>query len=96
MFDLPTTEAAEAAEYRRFREFLIKRGFIMVQQSVYGKLVLNASISESVKTVIRKNLPKKGNVQLLEITEKQFSSIEYLVGKGQTKIIDSDKRLIEL
>lgn len=95
-FDLPMLTSEDKREYRHFRKFLIKRGFIMMQKSVYTKLVLNATVSQSIRQAVRKSMPKDGLLQMLEITEKQFVSIEYLLGEGQTKIIDSDNRLVEL
>ena len=95
-FDLPMVASKDLAQYRIFRRFLIKNGFIMMQQSVYSRLVLNNGSSNLLKRHIANNLPKNGLVQMLEITEKQFAGIEYLVGKRKTNIIDSDKRIIEL
>ena len=95
-FDLPTLTSSDLVEYRKFRNFLIKNGFIMMQESVYCKLVLNNNSSNLLKKQIYKNLPKSGLVQLLQITEKQFTSIEYLKGKSKSNIVDSEKRIIEL
>ena len=41
-FDLPVLTAKERREYRRFRNELLKNGFIMLQESVYCKLALNS------------------------------------------------------
>lgn len=95
-FDLPSTTSKDLFEYRNFRRFLIKNGFIMMQESVYSKLVTNSSSSNLLKKQIYKNLPSAGIIQLLQVTEKQYASIEYLRGHSQTKIIDNDKRIIEL
>ena len=95
-FDLPTLTVRDGQNYRRFHKFLIKNGFIMAQYSVYSKLVLNASHAASVREILVKNVPPKGLVQCLQITERQFASIEYLVGRAQTKIIDSDSRWVEI
>lgn len=78
-FDLPTEMAKDRKNYSQFRKFLIKEGFIMMQESVYAKLVLNNSITNSIKDKISKNKPQKGIVQMLIITEKQFNSMEYIV-----------------
>lgn len=96
MFDLPTTTQKNLVEYARFRKFLIKNGFIMLQESIYSKLVINRSSLSLVKKKIKDNLPSSGNVQLLEITEKQYASIEYLRGESQKKIINSEERVVEL
>ena len=52
--------------------------------------------SAAVKQRIRDNVPNEGLVELLEITENQFSKIEYLVGEEQQLVIDSLDRLVEL
>ena len=36
-FDLPTLTLEDKKEYRNFRKFLLKRGFAMMQESVYSK-----------------------------------------------------------
>ena len=95
-FDLPMISSADRREYARFRKSLIKNGFIMMQKSVYSRLVLNGTVSSSVKRLVDTNLPHEGLVQMLEVTEKQFSEIIYLMGAKQNKVIDSDKRYIEL
>lgn len=95
-FDLPVTSTQERREYARFHRFLVKSGFMMMQESVYCKLALNATVQASLLANIRKHKPPKGIVQILNVTEKQFSRIEYLVGNYNGDIINSDERLIEL
>ncbi len=68
----------------------------MMQESVYTKLALNNSIVNSVKDKINKNKPPKGIVQMITITEKQFNSIEYIVGKKDTDVLDNTERMIIL
>ena len=78
-FDLPIETSKDRKIYSRFRKFLIKEGFIMMQESVYSKLTLNNSITNAIRDKIEKKKPPKGIVQMLVITEKQFSSMEYIV-----------------
>ena len=68
----------------------------MMQKSVYTKLALNNSIVNSIKDKIYKSKPKEGIVQMLTITEKQFSSIEYITGKKESNILDDTERMIIL
>lgn len=96
MFDLPTLTQNDMREYRRFRKYLIKSGFIMMQESIYSKLVLNNETAKLVANQVRKNIPRDGLVQMLVVTEKQFGSMEILVGNLQSTYIDNDKRLVEL
>ncbi len=95
-FDLPMQTDKNRLEYNRFRKFLIKSGFIMMQKSVYTKLVINNVTSLAVKKTVREHLPPEGLVEMLEITERQFSSIEYLSGSAQTMILDSTERYVEI
>lgn len=95
-FDLPMETAKDRTEYARFHKFLIKSGFIMMQKSVYSKLVINNVTSEAVKSKVAGNLPPAGIVELLEVTENQFSRIAYLVGERQTLVEESMDRLIEV
>ena len=95
-FDLPTETSKNRLDYTRFHKFLIKNGFIMMQKSVYSKLVINNVTSAAVKTKISKNLPPAGIIELLDVTENQFSRIEYLIGEKQSVIEESMERLIEV
>lgn len=95
-FDLPTETAKDRKIYAKFRKELINEGFIMLQESIYSKLALNNSIVKSIKEKIYKNKPPKGIVQMLTITEKQYSSIEYVIGEKKDEILDNTERLIIL
>jgi len=81
-FDLPMETPKNRHDYTVFHKFLIKNGFIMMQKSVYSRLIVNNVVSHAVKDKIKKNLPPEGVVELLEVTENQFSRIDYLVGTG--------------
>lgn len=93
-FDLPTETAEERRAYRRFRNGLIKNGFIMMQESVYCKLLLNATADQTVREAVRKLKPSHGLVQIMTVTEKQFSKIEYLTGEFHSDIISTDERMV--
>lgn len=95
-FDLPTTTSAERKEYARFRKDLVRNGFLMMQESVYCKLALNATAANSIMESVRTVKPSKGLIQMLTITERQYEKMEYVLGDFQTQIIDSDERLVIL
>lgn len=96
MFDLPVETDKNRREYRNFRKYLIKSGFMMLQQSVYCKLAQNSTAGDAIGKNVRKNKPEVGLVQVLKITEKQFSKMEYVVGHGGNEVLDSDERLVIL
>ena len=95
-FDLPMVEPEDRRSYTQFHRFLTKSGFIMMQESVYCKLLLNATAAEAVAASLRKNKPDKGVVQMMCITEKQFARMEWIVGEHHSEIVDSGDRLVIL
>lgn len=95
-FDLPVQTVEQRQEYTRFRKYLLKDGFLMMQESVYCKLALNLSAAGAVMENVCKNKPADGLVQMLIITEKQFGRMEYVVGEAHSEIVDSDERTIFL
>lgn len=95
-FDLPTETNEDKRNYRKFRKALIKDGFIMMQESVYTKLMTTPSVENTVKNMIHKNKPEKGIVQTLTVTEKQFSKMEFVVGEFKSDVIDSEERVVIL
>ena len=95
-FDLPNVFYKDKKNYIKFRKYLLYEGFIMMQESVYSKLTLNSIQSDLLVKRIKTNCPKKGIVQVMTITEKQYSSIEYLIGDSTTKVINNEERLLIL
>ncbi len=96
IFDLPTITIENRREYTRFRKFLIKNGFIMMQESVYCKLMLNMTAADVAMNSVRRNKPSSGLVQMLTLTEKQYARIEMVVGDYVSVVIDNDDRVIIL
>lgn len=95
-FDLPVETSIDRREYAKFRKFLLREGFIMMQKSVYSKIVLNGAASDAAIRAVRCHSPPEGVVQILKITEKQFQGIEYIIGEAQKEIVDTQQRLVIL
>ena len=95
-FDLPVETSKNQRDYNAFHKYLIKNGFIMMQKSVYSKLAINNMTSAAVRKNLEENLPPAGVVQLLEITENQFSRIECLVGSQDSDTVDTMEKIVEL
>ena len=96
MFDMPVDTVEERKAYRKFRKFLIDEGFIIHQFSIYSKLLLNNSANNAMIERLKTRNPKKGNITLLTVTEKQFSRMIYLNGEHDTSVANSDARLVFL
>jgi CRISPR-associated protein Cas2 len=95
-FDLPTLTSLDRREYTKFRKYLLKAGFLMEQESVYSKLVVNSAAADALAGNVKKNAPDKGLVQLMRVTENQYAKMEYIVGSRKTDVIDSGERLVIL
>lgn len=82
-FDLPVESATQRKNYRLFRKHLIKEGFLMLQESVYAKLVTNDGAAGAAVMRLRKHRPPEGLIQVLKVTEKQFATMEYITGNRE-------------
>ena len=96
MFDLPTDTSVHKKGYRDFRKFLLVNGFIMLQESVYVKLVFNTTSVKLLEKQLREHKPVEGNICLLTVTEKQYSKMEILIGETQSEVLDTTERVIVL
>ena len=82
-FDIPVKTKPQQRIANGFRQFLIKDGYHMVQYSVYARVCNGSDAVEKHKIRLKGNLPKNGSVRLLILTEKQYESMEILVGELQ-------------
>ena len=96
-FDLPVDTPAQRKDYRVFRKFLLKDGYLMLQESVYAKLVVNDGAAGNAVQRLRKNRPPSGLVQVLRVTESQFSTMEYFFRQNTAyDIVDTMEELMIL
>ena len=79
-FDLPVQTKRQRRLATKFRNTLLKDGFDMLQFSVYSRIIRNDCNVEKHLNAIRGLLPEEGNVRVLTVTEKQYASMEFLVG----------------
>lgn len=93
-FDLPTLTNEDKRNYRLFRKCLIKNGFIMLQESVYCKMITSPTVEKSINTLLTNNKPPNGLVQALIITENQFSKMKYITGEWKSDVIDSEDQVV--
>lgn len=80
-FDLPVKEKAEQKAASKFRNFLIKDGYLMVQFSVYSRVCAGYDAVKTHELRLKRNLPPNSSVRLLTITEKQYESMSILLGE---------------
>lgn len=81
MFDLPVVSDKNRKQATKFRNYLMKDGYDMLQYSVYSRICANAdAVDKHIKRLIT-NTPLQGAVRILTITNKQFS--EAVIAAGQ-------------
>lgn len=95
-FDLPTLTGEDRRNYRKFRKCLICNGFIMLQESVYCKMITSPSVEKSIDLLLKNNKPANGLVQSLVVTENQFSKMKFISGEWKSDVVDSEDRVIIL
>lgn len=90
-FDLPVKTKEERKIYTQFRRCLIQSGFFMVQFSVYCRICNGYDSVEVYEKIVKENIPQKGSVRTLTVTERQYEGMKLLVGKKKP----NEKKFIE-
>lgn len=93
-FDLPTLTKSDRRTASRFRNFLIKDGYTMLQLSVYSRICKGKDDVEKHANRLKCLIPEEGSVRLLTVTEKQYVTMEILVGKQKKEEELGDKQLL--
>ena len=96
LFDLPVTTKAKMRAANQFRQFLLKDVYKMLQLSIYTRIIKGRDALEKHHKRLVARLPEEGSIRCLSITEKQFASMEILVGekKPQEKKVNSNQLLL--
>ena len=81
-FDLPVGTKTERRHATRFRNFLKDDGYLMLQWSVYARICRAEDGIEKHLARVVKNLPPKGSVRTLQVTDKQYGRMKLLVGES--------------
>ena len=95
-FDLPTLTKTDRRNASRFRKFLVNDGYTMLQLSVYSGICKGNDDVEKHSKRLKSLIPKEGSVRLLTVTEKQYASMEILVGTLKKEEEIGDKQLLLL
>jgi CRISPR-associated protein Cas2 len=92
-FDLPVVNKKERKAAARFRKDIMKDGFSMMQFSVY---IRHCASKESASVHVRrvkKFIPEKGQVSILQVTDKQYGNIINYWGNKSTPLPEGPKQL---
>lgn len=80
-FDLPTETRLERKIATKFRKTLLEDGFAMFQFSIYMRFCASKENAEVHGRRIRSQLPEKGKVGIMQITDKQFGMMDVFIGQ---------------
>lgn len=83
MFDLPVVTKKDRKNYTEFRKRMLKDGFTMFQFSAYLRHCPSRENADVHVKRIKKNLPSKGHVGILTITDKQFGMMQIYYGREE-------------
>jgi CRISPR-associated protein Cas2 len=81
-FDLPVGTKTDRRNATRFRNFLKDDGFMMLQWSVYARVCRGEDGAEKHLKRVMKNLPPRGSVRTLQVTDRQYARMKLLVGEA--------------
>ena len=83
MFDLPTDTKIQRKDATDFRNFLLDEGFERSQFSVYARFVNGKEAFQTRVNRIERNLPDKGDIQILNFTDRQYRDIVHFADQGR-------------
>jgi CRISPR-associated protein Cas2 len=84
-FDMPTDTKADRRQYTIFRKKLLKKGFGMFQFSIYTRHCMSKENAEANMKYVKANLPPKGHIVMMMITDRQFGMMEVFYGPKASK-----------
>ncbi len=88
-YDLPMDSKRNRKIASKFRTDLLKDGFQMFQFSIYIRPCFSIEKARVHIKRTKRNLPEKGSVAILKITDKQFGLMEFFQGKKEEKRRDT-------
>lgn len=92
-FDLPTDTRKDRKNYSIFRKKLLKDGFTMMQFSVYTRHCASSESADVHQRRVQLNLPPKGQVSILRVTDKQYGLICNFFGKEKKPVGPAPQQL---
>lgn len=85
MFDLPVTSKEERKAATDFRCFLLDNGFAKAQYSVYIRVFSGKDACQKYYKIIERAVPPAGKVEIVLITDMQYSNIVTFEGREKSK-----------
>ncbi len=94
LYDLPVDTKEMRREYTSFHKALLKKGFVMLQYSVYARYGASEEAVEAVRGYVQKALPPHGQVRLLAVTDHQFGKMQVFFGRKRQRVEDPPAQML--
>ena len=97
-YDIEMDTPEKIREYRIFKKNLSSKGFLMLQESVYIKQILEKSQAKRLANEIILIAPKNSNIRGLLVTQRNFQNMKILSGELEfsEKIVKKENAIIEI
>lgn len=96
-YDLPFDNKEDTKNYTKFRNNILKLGYIQIQYSIYARVVQTKSMIKQHVEKVKKVLPQGGSIRIIVLTEKQYNEMIILRGElDENEIINDCKRFREI
>jgi len=92
-FDLPTDTKMERKIASKFRKDMLKDGFTMFQFSIYIRHCASRENADVHVKRVKKQLPERGHVGIMYVTDKQFGDMEIFFGRKAAEPIPMPQQL---
>ncbi len=93
-FDLPVKKPEQRRAATQFRNFLLKDGYMMLQFSVYGRVVKGQEGVDKHMKRAQSHLPDHGSIRALQVTDKQFARMRILLGNLVPEELSGGEQLL--
>lgn len=95
-FDLPVENSEKRKKYTKFRKYLLKDGYDMLQYSVYARICNGLDSVNKFMYRLENNIPEEGAIRAMIVTEKQYENMRILLGNKtqREKTVKSEQLLI--
>ena len=92
-FDLPTQTKKDTRNYRKFVKQLEEDGFTRFQWSIFMRHCPSMENAQVHIKRTKKNLPPKGHVCILHLTDKQFGMMEVFLSQQKEPLPENHQQL---
>lgn len=92
-FDLPTQSKKDTRNYRKFVKQLEEDGFTRFQWSIFMRHCPSMENAQVHIKRTKKNLPPKGHVCILHLTDKQFGMMEVFLSQQKEELPETHQQL---